>query len=318
VLDFVGIFDKLERALAFDSEDVQGVIEGIDVLKQRFTDLMAQGRSTYLVVWAGKKDDKAAEAVLEHFRDRQRRQEFYRYFRELEELYEILSPDAFLRPFLSDYDELTRMYRLVRSCYEPHVSVDKSFMRKTAYLVQKHTQTSLVCEPKGVYRVDADTLEKLAGDTKPDTVKVFNLIQVLHELVAQQGTQAPYLIDIGERAERIAQAFEEGQLNTQQALQQLEALVREYQEAEQNRQTNNFSREGFAVFWLLKRENVDEAERLAREAAGAFEQYPHWRQSAEQEREVRKALYKVLLGTEIDNVTELTDRLLSMLRRSPA
>jgi type I restriction enzyme R subunit len=29
VLDFVGIFDKLEKALAFDSEEVQGVVEGL-------------------------------------------------------------------------------------------------------------------------------------------------------------------------------------------------------------------------------------------------------------------------------------------------
>src|SRR5204862_2754723 len=42
VLDFVGIFDKLEQALAFDSADVQGVIEGLDVLQGRFLQLMQQ------------------------------------------------------------------------------------------------------------------------------------------------------------------------------------------------------------------------------------------------------------------------------------
>jgi hypothetical protein len=31
VLDFVGIFEKLEKALAFDSKDVEGVVEGLDV-----------------------------------------------------------------------------------------------------------------------------------------------------------------------------------------------------------------------------------------------------------------------------------------------
>jgi type I restriction enzyme R subunit len=40
IVDFVGIFDNLERALAFDSQDVEGVVEGLDVLKGRFTDLM--------------------------------------------------------------------------------------------------------------------------------------------------------------------------------------------------------------------------------------------------------------------------------------
>ena len=33
ILDFVGIFEKLEKALAFDSEDVDGVVEDLDVLR---------------------------------------------------------------------------------------------------------------------------------------------------------------------------------------------------------------------------------------------------------------------------------------------
>ena len=33
VLDFVGIFEKLEKALAFDSDVVQSVIQNMDVLK---------------------------------------------------------------------------------------------------------------------------------------------------------------------------------------------------------------------------------------------------------------------------------------------
>ena len=57
-----------------------------------------EGRTKYLPIPQGKSGDKAVEAVLEHFRDKESAQEFYAFFRELEELYEILSPDAFLRP----------------------------------------------------------------------------------------------------------------------------------------------------------------------------------------------------------------------------
>lgn len=89
ILDFVGIFDKLEKALAFDSQDVQGVIEGLDVLRQRFAELLAQGRSEYLAPWAHLHADKAVEAVLDHFRDRERRNDLYRFYEEVEEVYEI-------------------------------------------------------------------------------------------------------------------------------------------------------------------------------------------------------------------------------------
>ena len=157
VLDFVGIFDNLEKALAFDSEDVKGVVEGIDILKHRFTTLIAKGRTEYLPIAQGRKDDKATEAILEHFRDEDLRREFYKYFKELEEVYEILSPDAFLRPYIEDYDELTRMYKIVRACYERGISVDKDFLRKTAKLVQEHTDTSGIEAPDKIHKLDSNT-----------------------------------------------------------------------------------------------------------------------------------------------------------------
>jgi type I restriction enzyme R subunit len=110
VLDFVGIFEKLEEALAFNSEEVSGVVEGLEVLQQDFETRMETARREYLPVAHGLAGDKAVEAVLEHFRDPGRREEFYEFFDELEELYEILSPDAFLRPWLADYERLTDVY----------------------------------------------------------------------------------------------------------------------------------------------------------------------------------------------------------------
>ena len=48
VLDFVGIFENLEQALAFDSQDVEGVIEELQVLRDRFATLMARARTEVL------------------------------------------------------------------------------------------------------------------------------------------------------------------------------------------------------------------------------------------------------------------------------
>jgi type I restriction enzyme R subunit len=54
------------------------------------------------------------DAVIEHFRDKERRKEFFKEFKELEMLYEIISPDAFLRPYIGDYTGLAAMYAVVR------------------------------------------------------------------------------------------------------------------------------------------------------------------------------------------------------------
>lgn len=316
VLDFVGIFEKLERALAFDSEDVAGLIEDLDVLRRQFERLVETGRKNYLVVGRGLVADKLVESVLLAFRDQEAREAFYRFYLELEELYEILSPDPFLRPSIDDFGRLSEIYRLLRVSYEPGVDVTRSFLRKTAELVQAKTHTGEIRDPREVYVLDEGVIDVLADPDKPDTVKVFNLLKVLEQEVRRRASAAPYLVPIGERAEQIAQAFEAQQLSTQDALAELTGLLAEAHEADQSRERSDFSVEGFSVFWLLKRIDVPDAERIARSMEAVFRSQPHWRTSAAQERTVRRGLYKALLGANVERVADVVAYLLNVLRQA--
>jgi type I restriction enzyme R subunit len=318
IVDFVGVFENLERALAFDSKDVSGVVEGLEVLQARFTQLMAQGRADYMLLTDGKTEDKAAEAVLEHFRDKERREAFYAFFRELQEIYEILAPDPFLRPFLEDYERLVEMYRLVRSAYEPHVPVDKSFLRKTAEIVQKHTQTSQIREPQATYEIGTEALLSLLHEDRPDTVKVFNLLKELNRIVAEQEKTEPHLIPIGERAEEIRRRFEERLISAQEALQDLEEVVRQLQTAQEERRSSPLSPQAFAVEWWLRTQGI-EAEKAAQTAASleeAFTRFPNWSISVADERELRTRLYKALMTLGVQEVVAWANRILDLLRRA--
>ena len=315
VLDFVGIFENLEKALAFDSQDVKGVVEGIDVLKVRYAELMEQGRKEYLPITLGKKGDKAVEALLEHFLDKEKRQEFYQFFRELEEVYEILSPDPFLRPFLGNYTQLAEFYNLLRANYERHLPVDRDFLRKTAKLVQEHTDTGIIQTPDKIHRLDSDTLEQISASDKPATVKVFNLLKAIHDIVERDAHQEPYLISIGDKAEQIAQAFEARQQTSQQVLDGLERLRAELRQAQQRRVEMELSPEAFAVYWVLHTDGIAQAQDVAQAAAAAFEEHPHWQSSSHQEQAVRKSLYKALITAGIDGVVDVAQRLMKMLRR---
>lgn len=161
----------------------------------------------------------------------------------------------------------------------------------------------------------AESLKHFTGEDKPETVRVFNLIKALFKLVSDQGRENPYLIPIGERAQQIALAFEERQLTAQQALEELEGLICEYRQAVKEQTRSGLSSEGFGVYWLLKREKVEKAEPIARQATKAFERFPHWKHSADQERQVRTALYKALISVGVDDL-ELVDHLLQVLGRA--
>jgi type I restriction enzyme R subunit len=297
VLDFVGIFENLEKALAFDSQDVadvQQVVTDIEQLKAQFERQMTTARADYLSLASGASPDKAAENVLAHFRDEDARQAFYRFYRELADLYEIISPDAFLRPYLDDYDQLTRMYKLLRAAYES-VFVDRELTRKTARLVQEHTRGGAIQDALEIYEINENLLERLAEDDTPDTFKVFNLLKSIQQAVAQEAAQAPYLLSIGERAEAIAQAYQLRQQSTLETLAALEELIREINQARREQAKKNLRPLAFAFYWTLNREGMPDAERVAIKLEKVFAEHPHWQISAHQERDVRRALYGVLL-----------------------
>ncbi|HJQ94767.1 MAG TPA: type I restriction endonuclease subunit R [Acidimicrobiia bacterium] len=317
IVDYVGVFENLEKALAFDSEDVAGIVEDLEVLRVRFEQLIGQARAEYLEIGEGLRGDKKVEAVIEAFREPEVRDVFYGFYREVEELYEILSPDPFLRPYINDFGRLSETYQLLRATFEPHLPVGKSFLRKTAELVQEMTHTGSILDPTDVYVLDEGVLDVLTDADKPDTVKVFNLVKVLEQQAREMGAQQPYLIPIGERAEQIAEAFQQRLIDAQRALDELTALLDEARLAEKDRQESGMSMEGFSVAWLLNREGVKGALDVGRKMEAAFADNPHWRASHPQQAEVRKALYRELLqGLEVPEAAELVGRIIDVLKRS--
>jgi type I restriction enzyme R subunit len=317
VLDFVGIFENLEKALAFDSKDVQSVIEGLDILKARFRDKMATGRNEYLPSIKGKASDKAAEAALELFRDENKRQEFYGYFRELEDLYEILSPDPFLREFVEDYQRLADLYALLRSAYDNRGITDRELARKTAHLVQEHTRAGVIHEVVSIHEINPQTLQQISQSSQSDTVKVFNLLKSIGQKVQDEAVKAPYLFTIGERAEAIAEAFKQRQFSTQEALKQLEELIKEINEAEREQAERGISGEAFAALWILKQKGIaiDEAEKVAGEMVGILKEYPHWHTSDKQARQIRRRLYGLLEQDKVENIPETVEKIMSVIQR---
>lgn len=322
IVDFVGIFEKLNQALAFDSREVEGVVEGIEVLQAYFSRLMAEAQKTYLPLLQDKDQDKAVEAVLEHFRDKERREAFYRFFSELEETYETLSPDPFLRPYMEEYLALVKLYTLVRNSYQPSALIDKAFLRKTAEIVRKHTSIRDLAAPTNIYQLGASGLLELLHENKPDTVKVFNLLQAVHQLVATRRKEEPYLIPIGERAEAIRKAFEERQMEAQEALAEMRHLLQNLQKAEETSKGSGLSQEAQAVRWWLqvqKKLEDEHAEILASEIAPAFEAFPHWVSIKNQESQLRGRLQAAFIRAKVASAREAVawvDEVLALIQRA--
>jgi Type I site-specific restriction-modification system, R (restriction) subunit and related helicases len=83
VVDFVGVLRELKKALQFDSSDVSGVIEDLDVLLQDFLQKIAQAKEDYLQVSSGNTPDERLEKlVFGRFLAPETRKTFFEQYKE--------------------------------------------------------------------------------------------------------------------------------------------------------------------------------------------------------------------------------------------
>ncbi len=224
VLDFVGIFDKLEMALAFDSDEINAIVKDLKLLKVLFKNKMESKAPEYLGFIERNFNDKDVDTLIEHFRDPERRKEFFKEYKEIEMLYEIISPDAFLRPFIDDYATLSAIFQVVRNAYTRCVYVDRDFQKKTNALVQKHIGASLADTVAEYVVIDRSTIETIKLRDEGKATKVINLIKAIQK-EAEERSDDPFLLTMADRAQAVQEAFEARQNSTEKALEELLAAI---------------------------------------------------------------------------------------------
>ena len=313
VLDFVGIFGDLEKALAFDSDMVGSVIRNIDVLKELFAKLIQEDAAPYLL-FAGGWDDRAKERAIEQFEDKEDREAFFKFFKQLQNIYTILSPDAFLHPFIGDYQALASLYGLIRNAYADRPYIDRELTAKTRELLQQHTGSDPFALPGSIQELNANTLREVGNSDVSDTVKVLNLRKILHKTVTEESRSKPFLISIGERAEALAEAYENRQKSTQEVLAAYEELVEGCERASSERDRMNLDENAYAVYTVLKEFAEDITPEQMREVDSVFDQFPDYQWNEQQERELRINLYRILRLVVTQGVMTPTNALLNIQR----
>ncbi len=318
VLDFVGIFDKLEKALAFDSDEINAIVKDIGLLKQLFKAKMETKAPAYLGLITKDFNDKDVDNLIEHFRDKDRRKEFFKEYKEIEMLYEIISPDAFLRPFMEKYATLSSIYAVVRNAYAKRVYVDRGFQKKTNALVQQYIGAEMVAEPPAEYvQIDSATIETIKKGDKGKATKVINLIKSI-EKSAEENSGDPFLVALADRAKAVQEGFEDRQIKTADALADLLKEIEKNEQRKKEQAAKGLDALTYFVLCKLTEDGIPNPEVASRKIATAFGKFPNWQRSEAELREVRKQVTFALFAEEdnMDKVTATVEALFTLLQKS--
>ncbi|MDI3430171.1 HsdR family type I site-specific deoxyribonuclease [Aeromonas sp. V90_14] len=319
VVDFVGVLRELKKALQFDSSDVSGVIEDLDVLLQDFLQRIEQAKKDYLESDAGGSPDERLERlVFGRFLTPEARKAFFEHYKEVEALWEILSPDPALRDHIATYRQLSQLYATVRNAYAEKVGFVADLAYKTRRLIEESAEQHGLGRLTKTVTFDVATLKSLRGDNGSDEGKVFNLVRGLQHEIDQDPAAAPVLQPLKDRAERILKDLEERKSNGLAAMDHLAALAAEKEAAMKAARDSGLSARAFAVAWVLREDaavktaGIDPMT-LAKDAEELLGRFPNAPVNADEQRRLRASLYKPFLALAQEERARIVDLVVQLL-----
>lgn len=319
VVDFVGVLRELKKALQFDSSDVGGVIEDLDVLLQDFLQRIAQAKQDYLEADAGSSPDERLEKlVFGRFLEPEARKTFFEQYKEIEALWEILSPSPELRDHIASYKQLSQLYAAVRNAYAEKIGFVADLAYKTRRLIEENAEQQGLGRLTKSVTFDVATLQSLRGEKGADEGKVFNLVRGLQQEIDDDAAAAPVLQPLKERAERILKDLEERKTTGLAAMDQLAALAAEKEAAMKAARDSGLSARAFGVFWVLREDAAAksaglDAMALAKDIEELLGRFPNAQVNPDEQRRLRAAIYKPLLGLPPEERARAVDLVLKLL-----
>ncbi len=290
IVDFVGVFEKLERALRFDSANIEGAVIDLEKVKKDFVKLLEDGKK-YLELVGKKIDDKAVERIVEYFSERKNRKEFLAFYRELEQKYEIIAPDVFLRPYLEQYFLFSGIYKVLRAHFGP--KIPQELLRKTIRLIRERAGVAGFEKTLPLYPIDERAIKLIQEDSSPERVKIIKVHRSILILIDEEGQKEPFLLLFRERLEKILEEFEERQITTKEALKKFEQIIGDINTAREEKVRFGLDGEQFAMYWILGDTGQDQNQRKESASALAqlFHNYQDWIDNPEVGRELRQKVF---------------------------
>lgn len=320
IVDYLGVFDDVAKALEFDEKDVQKAAENIAKLKEQLPEAMQKCLAFFPGVDRTQTGYEGLMAAQECLPNNDVRDAFGATYSVLNRLWEAISPDPALLDLEVDYRWLTQVYTSVQPTSGTGKLIWHALGAKTIELIHQNVHVDAVRDDLATLVLDAELLEAVMGSPDPKKrAKEFE-IKLTARLRKHMGN--PRYKNLSERLEALKERHERGLLNSVEFLKTLLDLARELVATEKETPPQEDEDRGKAalteLFQQVRTEStpvvverivadIDEIVRLVR--------FPGWQQTAAGEREVRKALRKSLLKYQLHQDVELFEQAYGYIRQ---
>ena len=231
IVDYIGIFDDVAKALDFDEKNVQQVITNIEEVKKQLPTLMDRCLSYFYGVDRTIEGWEGLAAAQEALPTNNEKDAFGADYRVLNRAWEALSPDIFLSSYKSDYLWLTKVYESVKPADNRGGLIWAALGAKTMDLVHQNVTVESVGKDIEILKLDPDLIDEFFKHNKNANKRIKELEIDLVARIHKHDTDKRF-IKLGERLEGLREKHEQGLITSIEFLKMLLELAREAAQAE--------------------------------------------------------------------------------------
>lgn len=231
VVDFVGVFDNVARALAFDEESIKTIISNIEEIKQRIPEFINEciaffpGVDRTVGGWEG------LQAAQQCLKEDTVRTDYARHFARLAKAWETVSPDPELFKYQTDYIWLAQVYQSVRPVGNDGALIWTLLGAKTIEIIHNNIDTIDIGTPLEDLVVDADVIDSVINDAKKAKKRAVEIEKMLRLRLGEHKGDPRYK-HFAEKLNELRQRMEENLITSIDFLRELLASARELLEEE--------------------------------------------------------------------------------------
>ena len=231
IVDYIGIFDDVARALDFDENSMRKIITNIEEIKKQLPALLRKCLSYFMGVDRTIEGWEGLIAAQECLPTNKEKDAFAADYRVLNRAWDALSPDGFLNAYKTDYQWLSRVYESVKPTDGRGGLIWASLGAKTIELVHQNLTVGEADEDMDILAMDADLIDEFLEKQK-DLKKTTKKVEINLVAKIMKHTKDPKFIKLGEKLETLREKHEQGLLTSIEFLKLLLELAKEAAQAE--------------------------------------------------------------------------------------
>ena len=301
IVDYIGIFDDVARALDFDDETAKKIITNIEQLRSRIKEFVEKCIRYFPGVDRTRMDWEGLLEAQTSLPTDEQRDAFGADYRVLNRVWNALSPDDCLTPFKDDYRWLSKVYDSIRPADDTGKLIWAALGSKTLQLVHENITVEKEPASEETIALEAEMIEKLiegGGDPQKKAKKLeINLVALIHRHEDDER-----YIALGKRVEELRLKVESGLLTSIEFVKSLLDLAKEAAQMERAAEPVESEERGKAALTKLfesVRANSTPVivERLVNDidAIVKIVRFPGWKDTSEGRKTVTRTLREVIM-----------------------